>query len=105
MRMPASLIVTALFSMQIMAGAERQQFSHCLRSFVDKKLEERASVEGFEADLATACLQQETAYRAAYIAAAVRAGDSRTMAERDAATEVQDLRFNFVEIFIAGQPG
>ena len=100
----ASLIVPLLLSLQVMAGGERQQFSRCLRAFVDSKLEERVAPDAFDTAIAAACTQQESAYRAAYIAAAVRAGDSRTMAERDANVEVEDLRTNFKEIFRDAQP-
>jgi hypothetical protein len=91
----ASLIVPLLLSMQMMAGPERQQFSHCLRAFVDSKLEERMSVSDFNTAITSACAEQETRYRAAYLAAATRAGDSRTRAGQDADVEVQDLRDNF----------
>lgn len=94
-----SLIVSLLLSTQIMAGAERQRFSSCLRAFVDAKIEERMAADAFDAALASACGEQETAYRAAYIGAAVRAGDSRTAAERDATLEVGDLRENYKGLF------
>jgi hypothetical protein len=100
----ASLIVPLLLSTQVMASSERQQFSRCLRSFVDSKIEDRTAKAAFETALASACASQEAAYRAAYIAAAVRAGDGRTVAERDASTEVEDLRSNYKGIFEAAQP-
>jgi hypothetical protein len=100
----ASLIVPLLLATQVMAGAERQQFSRCLRSFVDSKIEDRTEPAAFETALAGACSQQESAYRAAYITAATRAGDSRSAAERDANLEVEDLRSNFKEIFRSAQP-
>ncbi|HEX8191346.1 MAG TPA: hypothetical protein VF552_00455 [Allosphingosinicella sp.] len=99
----ASLIVPLLLSTQVMANTERQQFSRCLRTFVDSKIEDRTAQAAFETALAGACSQQEAAYRAAYIAAAIRAGDNRAAAERDAATEVEDLRTNFKEIFESAQ--
>lgn len=94
-----SLIVSLLLSTQIMASAERQRFSTCLRSFVDAKVEERMAGDAFDTALTSACGEQETAYRAAYIAAAMRAGDSRTAAERDATLEVGDLRENYKGMF------
>lgn len=100
----ASVIVSLLLSAQVMASSERQQFSRCLRAFVDSKLEERMSVPDFDAALPGACGPQESAYRAAYIAAATRAGDQRSVAERDAQTEVEDLRDNYKEIFANAQP-
>jgi hypothetical protein len=100
----ASLIVPLLLSLQVMAGAERNQFSRCLRSFLDSKLEERLAPDAFDTAIAGACSQQETAYRTAYVAAATRAGDSRTMADRDATTEVEDLRDNYKELFRNAQP-
>lgn len=95
----ASLIVPLLLSMQIMANGQRQQFTSCLRSYVDAKVQDRTPPADFDAAYPTICSAQESAYRAAYIAAARRAGDSQTVAERDAALEVQDLRTNFKELF------
>ena len=94
-----SLIVSLLLSTQILASAERQRFSTCLRAFVDEKVEARVSGDEFDTAIATACAQQETAYRTAYVAAALRIGDTRTSAERDAALEVEDLRENYKGIF------
>lgn len=94
-----SLIVPLLLSMQIMASTERQGFSRCLRTFVDAKIDERMTGEAFDTAITTACAEQETAYRTAYIAAAVRAGDTRSAAERDATLEVDDLRENYKGIF------
>jgi hypothetical protein len=95
----ASLIVPLLLSMQVMAAQPRQQFSTCLRHFMDSKLEERMAADAFDTAIAGACSEQETAYRTAYIAAATRAGDSRASAERDANLEIADLRTNYKEIF------
>lgn len=100
----ASLIVPLLLGMQIMAGNERQQFSRCLRTYVDSKIEARTTNADFDSAFGTACADQERAYRAAYIAAARRAGDSQAVAERDIATEVEDLRTNFKELFHDSQP-
>jgi hypothetical protein len=94
-----SLIVSLLLSTQILASAERQRFSTCLRAFVDEKVEARVSGDAFDTAIGTACAQQETAYRTAYVAAAVRAGDNRASAERDATLEVEDLRENYKGIF------
>jgi hypothetical protein len=99
----APIIASLLFNMQVMASAERQQFARCLRAFVDAKLEERVTPQAFEPAIAVACDQQEATYRAAYVAAATRAGDSRAVAERDARTEVEDLRSNFTELFHSAQ--
>lgn len=100
----ASLIVPLLFSAQMMAGAERQQYSRCLRTFLTTQLEERVAPAAFDTAIAGACSQQEAAYRAAFIAAATRAGDRRPVAERDVETEVQDLRTNFKEQYRDAQP-
>ena len=100
----AALIATSLLlsvqgGMQILAGPQRQQLSRCLRAFVDSKIAERMAGDAFDTALGGACAEQETAYRAAYVAAAVRAGDSRTAAERDAGLEVSDLRENYKGLF------
>jgi hypothetical protein len=100
----ASLIVPLLLSTQVMAAPERQQFSRCLRTFLNTQLEERVAPEAFDRAIAGACSQQEASYRAAYIAAATRTGDTRSAAERDAGTEVEDLRTNYKEQFRDAQP-
>jgi hypothetical protein len=96
-----SLLLSAQGGMQIMAGPQRQQFSTCLRSFVDAKIAERMAGDAFDTALGSACAEQETAYRTAYVAAAVRTGDTRTAAERDAGLEVDDLRENYKGLFHA----
>jgi hypothetical protein len=100
----ASLIVPLLFSAQMLAGNERQQYSRCLRTFLTAQLDERVAPAAFDTAIAGACSQQEAAYRTAYIAAATRAGDSRPAAERDVATEIADLRSNFKEQYRDAQP-
>jgi hypothetical protein len=100
----ASLIVPLLLSSQMIAGTERQQYSRCLRTFLTTQLEERVAPAAFDTAIAGACAQQEAAYRAAFIAAATRAGDRRPVAERDVETEVEDLRANFKEQFRDAQP-
>lgn len=100
-----SLIVPLLLTLQVLAAGPRQQFSTCLRHFVDSKIEDRTAVDAFDAAIATACSEQETAYRTAYIAAATRAGDSRATAERDAGLEVEDLRNNYKQMFHDAQQG
>jgi|GEM_PF-3170770 len=96
----ASLMLTA----QLPAAPQRSQFANCLRSFLNEKLEARMAVPEFETAVAAACREQETAYRAAYVAAATRSGDPRSRAESDSNIEVQDLRTNFLELFRNAQP-
>lgn len=96
---PQVLAVTLMVTAQLPGAPQRQQFASCLRSFMTAKLEERMAADSFETALAAACRDQETAYRTAYIEAAVRAGDRRPAAERDVGLEVQDLRSNFLQLF------
>jgi hypothetical protein len=101
---PQVLAFSLMIAAQLPAAGQRQQFANCLRSFVNAKIEERVTPADFEPAIATACREQETAYRTAYIAAATRAGDRRPRAEEDANMEVQDLRANFLELFRGSQP-
>ena len=92
------MILSALLltmAADIPAAAPRQQFSTCLRRFMVAKAEEGMEREAFGTAINTACAEQETAYRTAYIAAATRQGDSRAAATRDATLEIDDLRANF----------
>ncbi|MDP8995358.1 MAG: hypothetical protein M3N07_10375 [Pseudomonadota bacterium] len=100
----ALMIVPLLLAQQVLASAERSQFSRCMRAFIDSKLEERMSPEAFDTAQASACSQQEAAYRSAYIAAAMRAGDNRAAAEEGAGIEIEDLRDNYKELFRNAQP-
>ena len=104
MMISTSLVVSLLLTTQVFAAGPRQQFSSCLRTFMNTKLEERVAPAAFETELAAACREQEAAYRTAYIDAATRAGDRRPAAERDANLEVEDLRTNFLELFRGSQP-
>ena len=93
------LAVSLMAAAPMPAAPQRQQFSSCLRALMNSKLEERMEAAAFETALAAACREQEAAYKAAYIAAAIRAGDSRSVAERDANLEAEDLRTNFLSIY------
>ena len=100
----ALIIVPLLLAQQVMASGQRSQFSSCMRAFVEAKLEERMTPEAFDTAQASACAEQEAAYRAAYIAAAMRAGDRRPEAEEVAGMEIEDLRDNYTELFRNAQP-
>jgi hypothetical protein len=94
-----ALLFATLAVVDVPAAQPRQQFSTCLRSFMTAKINDRMPAADFDAALAAACAPQEAAYRAAYITAARRQGDSQTVAERDVRVEVEDLRTNFRELF------
>ena len=102
--MISTAIAFSLMAAQLLAAGPRQEFSSCLRAFMTTKLEARMEPAAFETEQASTCTAQETAYRAAYIQAAVRVGDSRAVAERDANLEVEDLRTTFLELFQGSQP-
>jgi len=99
------LVVALLATAQIPAAGQRQAFSSCLRTFTNEKIQAGTEAAEFGTQLAAACSAQENAYKSAYVAAAMRQGDSRSVAERDANTEVEDLRTNSRELFeAAAQP-
>lgn len=100
----ALMIVPLLLAQQVMASAERGQFSSCMRAFIDAQLTDRATPETFDTAQASACAEQEAAYRRAYIAAAMRAGDNRADAEEGAGIEIEDLRENYKELYRNAQP-
>ena len=100
----SAFVISLALSTQLIAAGPRNQFSTCLRSFVNAKLEERMTPANFETAYTSACREQEAAYKTAYIEAATRAGDRRPRAEEDANLEVQDLRANFLELFRGSQP-
>jgi hypothetical protein len=104
MMISSAIAVSLMLAAQLPAAGQRQQFANCLRAFMNEKLEARTAVPEFETAVATACREQESAYRTAYVAAATRAGDPRPRAESDSNVEVQDLRANFLELFRGSQP-
>lgn len=102
--MISTVLAITLMVVQLPAAGPRQEFASCLRAFMTAKLEARMEPPAFETELASACSAQENAYRTAYIQAATRTGDSRTMATQDAELEVEDLRANILELFRGSQP-
>jgi hypothetical protein len=93
------LALSLMLTQQLPGGAQRQQFADCLRAFVNEKINTSVEEDEFTPLLAAACREQEAAYRTAYVAAAVRGGDRRSLAESDIELEVEDLRTNFLEAF------
>ena len=93
------IAVSLMLPAQLPAATQRHQFATCLRTFTNEKVQARMPAAEFETALAAACREQEAAYRTAYVAAAIRTGDSRSRAEQDANIEVEDLRTNFRGLF------
>ena len=85
-----------------MASAERQRFSTCLRAFVDEKIEARLGGDAFDTRYRAQPAPRRRRRTAPLTSLpAVRAGDTRTAAERDAGLEVDDLRENYKGLFHA----
>jgi hypothetical protein len=77
----------------------RRSYNICLSNFMRTHLRQRTSETDFDAAVTGACQEQETALKTAIVQAAVRLGDSRAVAERDAAAEIEDYRANAREMF------
>ena len=77
--------------------AARNAYTACLRRFMARSVEERATLAAFETALPQQCTTEEQAMRAAIIAREPAA--NRAQAEEDATLEVQDARDNIKQVF------
>ena len=82
----------------------RNTYTHCLREFMQRSLNDRMSVNDFRAALPQQCTQQEQAFRQALIAREATFRTPRAEAEETATMEVDDARSNFIEMFENNQP-
>jgi hypothetical protein len=73
-------------------NAERQAYMHCVDALVRSDLKAKVEPKAFEAKIATICQPQETAFRAASIAADTSVGVRRAQAEQNVASEIEDFR-------------
>ena len=84
--------------------APREAYTRCLRTFVQRSLDDRMTPAAFETAFPQACPQQEAAYRAAVIQREVASRISRANAEESANLEIEDARVNFRGTFEMSQP-
>jgi hypothetical protein len=98
------VLVAALLSAQGNLASARTTYSKCLGGFVRAQVKAGATAEDFQANLATACKAEETAFRAASVAADVAAKIARATAERNAQEEIGYIHENAVETFKASLP-
>lgn len=108
-------MISSVLALALLASAQQprepsavalQAFTTCLRTFMDKSIEDRMEPEAFDTALAGQCADQERALRAAVIQRELSFGGKRAAAEEDAAAEVDDARGNVRELFRAySQPG
>ena len=76
--------------------ASREAFTNCLRSYVDRSLEDRMEADNFNAEYPRQCAAQESAYREAVLRGY---RGSRADAEELAGLEIEDARTSFRELF------
>ena len=86
------------------SATARNTYTHCLREFMQRSLNDRMSVNDFRAALPQQCTQQEQAFRQALVAREASFRTPRAEAEETATMEVDDARSNFIEMFENNQP-
>lgn len=84
--------------------AARNAYTHCLRQFMDRSLNDRMSLGDFRSALPQQCAEQEQAFRQALIAREASFRTPRAEAEEMATMEVEDARSNFLQLFENNQP-
>ena len=81
------------------SASARNAYTHCLRQFMERSLNERISLSNFRTALAQQCTEQEQAFRQALIAREASFRTPRAEAEETATMEVDDARSNFIQLF------
>lgn len=84
--------------------AARNAYTHCLRQFMERSLQDRMSLADFRTAVPQQCAQQEQAFRQALIAREASFRTPRAEAEETATMEVDDARSNFIQLFENNQP-
>jgi hypothetical protein len=72
----------------------RQTYSVCLSTLLKSNLKEKIAPDAFEANLANACKNEETAFRTTSIGLDVSMGTTRTSAEQSANFDITDILEN-----------
>ena len=101
-------MLSAVLAMSLAASAAqasdttrsaREAFTNCLRTFVERSVEARKTVETFRTEFPQQCTTQEAAFREAVIRRDTAMRATRSSAEESANMEVEDARTNFSERF------
>lgn len=74
----------------------REAFANCLRTYVERSIQDRMAADRFESEYPQQCTAQETAYRDAVIRGF---RGSRADAEELAGLEIEDARTSYREVF------
>jgi len=77
----------------------REAFTTCMRTFLNQRVEARASIEEFRTALPQQCTQQEAAYRAAIVRRETGLRATRANADQQANMEIEEMRAMYVERF------
>jgi len=102
--------VTLLAAAMAMQGtsdptrASREAYTRCLRTYVERSLNQRMTPADFATAYPQQCMTEQTAYRDAVIRREIAARSSRADAEESATMEIDDARLNFSERFDMAQP-
>lgn len=101
-RMPIAL-AALLLAVQPQVPAEQAPLAQCLSGFVAAQQQAGVDVADFTNALATACYQEERAYRDAYLAAAAARGARQVPADSEAYASVLNLRNFYRDSYLAAQ--
>lgn len=94
-----ALIASAAAMQSDTTRAARETFTACLRTYVNRAVADRKSLEDFQREYPQQCSAQETAFREAIIRRESALRATRANAEEQAGLEVEDARINFSEQF------
>lgn len=105
--MISSVLAIALATLGVQSDttrAQREAFTSCLRTYVDRSLDDGMSAETFQTEYPQQCAAEESAFRAAVIRRETSARASQADAEDAANLAVEDARLNFSERFELAVP-
>ena len=102
----ALVLMTAAMSMQASdtTRAARENFTRCLRVFVDNSTRDHKTLEQFNTAFPQACPAEQNAFRQAIIQRDMGMRSTRATAEESANLEVEDARANYNDIFQMSLP-
>ena len=85
--------------------ASREAFTACLRTYVDRSIDQSMTQETFDREYPQQCAAQQSAFRDAIIRRETASRISRADAEEQANIEIEDARINFSERFVPPREG
>lgn len=99
----AAAFASILLGAQPAVPPDQAALSQCLASFIAAQQQAGAPVVDFTNALSNACLQEERAYRADYVARAAARGTPFVSADGEAFQNVLNLRIRYRQAYLVAQ--